>query len=346
MPPNKKYVVFVSSTFIDLIEERKCVANALALNGYWHSGMELFGARSDPPINVIRSEIRDSDYYILICSARYGSIYKDGISFTEYEYNYALGIGKKPLVFLGHGPALPGTVLGVEIREFRAKLEAKHTVSYFTNTNDLTMNVIQALGDHIRNFPRNGWVPGGQTDKIRVHVDQHERTAFYRLIVKNAKKDVFIFGTTLANVSTDHDRIIEKLKAGVKIRMLGLDPTFVSNGGATDVFDSFFSKSVSTADMANFATRIVAAQGEISKLRQKISGSAFEGNLEYRTYRFFPTANMTVVDGMLRSGQMVFEHIAKDNGRITFHDIGSSNVAFQTIREQYEGYWAAATKVF
>ncbi|MEJ6395802.1 DUF4062 domain-containing protein [Gymnodinialimonas sp. 2305UL16-5] len=97
----KKYQVFVSSTFLDLKEERQAVSqNILELN-HIPVGMEFFGAADQEQMEFIKDEIRNSDYYVLIIGGKYGSVDpKTGKSYTQLEYEFASEIGIPVLVFL------------------------------------------------------------------------------------------------------------------------------------------------------------------------------------------------------------------------------------------------------
>lgn len=62
----KKYQVFVSSTYEDLQEERKKVMEALLQMNCFPVGMEYFNASDSSQWEVIKSLIRECDYYVLI----------------------------------------------------------------------------------------------------------------------------------------------------------------------------------------------------------------------------------------------------------------------------------------
>ena len=49
----------------------------------------MFSADNVEQWEQIRRTIDSSDYYVLVIKRRYGSMTKDGISYTEKEYNYA-----------------------------------------------------------------------------------------------------------------------------------------------------------------------------------------------------------------------------------------------------------------
>ena len=91
----KRYQVFVSSTYADLKQERQHVIQALMEMDCIPAGMELFPAADEEQWEFIKRIIDDCDYYLLIIGGRYGSTTPEGISYTEKEYDYADLISKK-----------------------------------------------------------------------------------------------------------------------------------------------------------------------------------------------------------------------------------------------------------
>ena len=79
----KKYQVFISSTFSDLIDERQDALKSVLDMGHIPSGMEAFPAVDLEQFEYIKKIIDECDYYILIVGARYGSVDDAGVSFTE-----------------------------------------------------------------------------------------------------------------------------------------------------------------------------------------------------------------------------------------------------------------------
>ena len=100
----KKYQVFVSSTYKDLLEERKEVMQALLELDCIPVGMELFPAADDDQWTLIKRLIDDCDYYILIVGGRYGSLSVEGISYTQMEYEYAFSQEIPIISFLPKSP--------------------------------------------------------------------------------------------------------------------------------------------------------------------------------------------------------------------------------------------------
>src|SRR3989304_7821893 len=103
---DKRYQVFVSSTYEDLREERQEVMQALLELDCIPAGMELFPAASEDQWTLIRRVIDDCDYYIVVIGGRYGSIGPGGISYTPMEYEYALGQNTPVIAFLHKDPGV------------------------------------------------------------------------------------------------------------------------------------------------------------------------------------------------------------------------------------------------
>ncbi|MDM8565431.1 SUMF1/EgtB/PvdO family nonheme iron enzyme [Candidatus Halobeggiatoa sp. HSG11] len=86
----RKLQVFVSSTYEDLKDERQAAVEAILAAGHIPAGMELFAAGDKSQMRIIERWIDESDVYLLILGARYGSIEPEsGKSYTHLEYEYA-----------------------------------------------------------------------------------------------------------------------------------------------------------------------------------------------------------------------------------------------------------------
>lgn len=104
MSAEKKYQVFISSTYTDLIEERREVQKALLELNCIPVGMEMFPAADEDQWSYIQQIIDECDYYILIIAARYGSTTSEGISYTEKEFEYATKKGIPVISFVHRNP--------------------------------------------------------------------------------------------------------------------------------------------------------------------------------------------------------------------------------------------------
>jgi hypothetical protein len=90
---DKKYQIFFSSTYKDLIEAREAIVKTILSLYQVPIGMEMFSAADADQWEIISETISVSDYYIVIIGHRYGSETSEGISFTEKEYDYARQLG-------------------------------------------------------------------------------------------------------------------------------------------------------------------------------------------------------------------------------------------------------------
>ncbi|WP_438491678.1 DUF4062 domain-containing protein [Paenibacillus sp. IHBB 3054] len=165
---DKRYQVFVSSTYQDLQDERKEIMQALLELDCIPSGMELFPATNDDQWTLIKSVIDDSDYYMVVIGGRYGSIGPSGFSYTEMEYRYALEIGKPIIAFIHKSPQDLPVGRSEQEKEGKEKLDAfkiltqKKLVKYWLTPSDLGSVVSRSLMKLIKSNPAIGWVRGDQ----------------------------------------------------------------------------------------------------------------------------------------------------------------------------------------
>lgn len=160
----KKYQVFVSSTFQDLQEERKEVIQALLELDCIPAGMELFQASDDDQWTLIKSVIDECDYYLVIIGGRYGSIGPDGISYTEMEYKYALERNKPIIGFLHKNPGdIPAKNTEKDnyakdlLEQFRGLVQGK-MCKYWTTAAELGGVVSRSVSRLKKTHPAVGWV--------------------------------------------------------------------------------------------------------------------------------------------------------------------------------------------
>lgn len=161
---DKRYQVFVSSTFVDLQEERQEVMQALLELDCIPAGMELFPAGNDDQWSLIKKVIDDCDYYLVIVGGRYGSQGPDGLSYTEMEYRYATEQGKPVMAFLHKAPGDIPANRSEETKDGRDKLQAfrefvqQRMCKYWETPGDLGGQVSRSLIKLIKNHPAIGWV--------------------------------------------------------------------------------------------------------------------------------------------------------------------------------------------
>lgn len=161
----KRYQIFISSTFSDLKDERNKVMQTIMSLDCIPAGMELFPAMDEEQFEFIKRIIDDCDYYILIIGARYGSMDENGVSYTEKEYDYAVSKNIPVLAFLHNDiSSLPMNKADVDdelrkkLEKFRKKVEKGRLVQYWENADNLNAKVAVSLPKTIKMFPRTGWV--------------------------------------------------------------------------------------------------------------------------------------------------------------------------------------------
>ncbi|MFX4261147.1 DUF4062 domain-containing protein [Pelotomaculum propionicicum] len=161
----KKYQVFISSTYSDLIEERRKILNILLMADCIPSGMEAFVATDDEQFEVIKRVIDLCDYYILIIGKRYGSVNpKTGFSYTEMEYEYAREKGIPVLVFaIDDSAVLPEEKVDQDTGKieklglFREKALTNRLASIWKTNDELTGQLAIAIMRAKSEISRPGW---------------------------------------------------------------------------------------------------------------------------------------------------------------------------------------------
>ena len=160
----KRYQVFVSSTFKDLQSERQEIMHALLELDCIPSGMELFPAANETQWDLIKRVIDDCDYYLLVLAGRYGSLGPEGVGYTEMEYRYALETRKPCIAFLHRNPGKiaadfsESTAEGKDkLQSFRALAEQK-LCKHWDTAQELGSVVSRSLVQLIKQSPATGWV--------------------------------------------------------------------------------------------------------------------------------------------------------------------------------------------
>ena len=180
---DKRYQVFISSTYADLLEERKKVIQALLELEYIPAGMELFPSASEDQWTVIKKVIDDCDYYMVIIAGRYGSIGPNGKSYTEMEYRYALNAGKPIIGFLHRKPGdlaasrcEPSEDGKAKLNNFRALVQEK-LCRFWDSPADLVNQVSSSLIMLTKRNPGIGWV---RSDLLRDDITKTEKLGLQR----------------------------------------------------------------------------------------------------------------------------------------------------------------------
>jgi len=160
----KKYQIFVSSTFLDLKSERQAAQKSILNLGHIPAGMEMFPATGSEQLEYIYKIIDDCDYYVLIIGGRYGSLDESGLSYTEMEFEYALKRNMPILVFrhsdvskLEFGKVDSAPEQQGKLSAFRDKASSGRVVKDWTNSSDLEASIITSLTLAFTETPQVGW---------------------------------------------------------------------------------------------------------------------------------------------------------------------------------------------
>lgn len=212
---DRRYQVFVSSTYEDLQEERREVMQALLELDCIPSGMELFPAADEDQWTLIRGVIDDCDYYLVIVGGRYGSTNAEGMSYTEMEYRYAVKTGKPIIAFLH---ADPGSLRARRVEtdpdglkrleEFRELCRQKMCRNW-TSSEELGSVVSRSIVKLIRRSPAVGWI---RADKVPAAVSAE---------MLNLREQVDKLQRELLRVSTEPPKGTDELCQGDDVFEIG-----------------------------------------------------------------------------------------------------------------------------
>lgn len=164
-----RYQVFISSTFTDLIDERRAVAAEILAAGHIPAGMEDFPATDERGWKTIKKTIDLCDYYVLLLAGRYGEIDKAiDMSWTDREYRYAREEKKlKILAFIREDSAIKLDKFEKEEEgrkrrdEFVDVVKQAHLYKAWMEKDDLVGKVSQALSHAINDDEDEGTLPPG-----------------------------------------------------------------------------------------------------------------------------------------------------------------------------------------
>ncbi|EPX76897.1 DUF4062 domain-containing protein [Litoreibacter arenae] len=178
---DKRYQVFISSTFEDLREERRAVQDTIIQMGDFPVQMESFPAADEGQFAFIKTLIDQCDYYVLVIGGRYGTPADDGLSYTHKEYRYAVSKGVPVLVIVHENPKTIAVGKSEISEEGRKKLEAfiseateERLRTTWSSSDQLKLRVREALEHAKATKHRVGWVRGDTTASIKALEELNE----------------------------------------------------------------------------------------------------------------------------------------------------------------------------
>lgn len=213
----KKYQIFISSTYTDLIEERKAVQETILSMYQFPIGMEMFSADDDEQWEIIRETIDSSDYYVLIIAHKYGTISSDGISYTEKEYRYAKS-KKIPILAFIIDNDVPVEPTKIEDDSFKKKKLNKfiedvkdgRMVQWWRNKEELSNLVMNSLYKKFTSSKRTGWIRSDCIDIEKAQNELLELSKQVRILEKENRelKEQSYFSIPQVNVNIDGQNYI------------------------------------------------------------------------------------------------------------------------------------------
>lgn len=252
----RKLQIFVSSTYLDMREERQAAVQAILQAGHIPAGMELFAAGDKTQLETIRRWIAQSDILLLLLGGRYGSIEPESEkSYTHLEYEYARSLGLPTLAII-----LKDTFIAEKekchadwieainiqkLQEFRSMVQSK-ICSFVDDTREVQLEVLKSLREQDLNEGLIGWIRKDQA------VDSNIVRELAILLDENRHlRDQISTISTLSGTQSDTVKSIELLNA------YGMKPYNYS----TKQFDPYLS----------FSTWIILIGNQLAKPPYKIS---------------------------------------------------------------------------
>lgn len=224
----KRYQVFLSSTYQDLSVERLEVIKALLELDCIPCGMEYFPAASEDSWSYIASLIDQCDYYVVVVGGRYGSLTKEGISFTEKEYRYAVSKGIPTIAFIHSAPQ------DIPLRKSEQSVDGKKLLDAFVDKlrknlckdwatpHELGAVVSRSLTQLMKRHPRVGWIPASHASDPRATQELLEMTKrvaeLERELVRVRGKEVPEAGDLADGSETVNLDVIYSVSHEVKIK--------------------------------------------------------------------------------------------------------------------------------
>lgn len=207
---DKRFQIFVSSTYTDLKDERAKVIQTLMEMDCIPAGMELFPAADEEQWLFIKRVIDDCDYYLLIIGGRYGSLAPEGISYTEKEYDYAVAKGMKVIALIHGAPSsLPVSksetvpAQSEKLAAFRDKVSKGRLVKFWQEPSELPGLVSLSLSKTMKTYPAVGWVRANAVARVDVLSENNllrKKIAELETQIKNLKSEIRPVVEDLADV--------------------------------------------------------------------------------------------------------------------------------------------------
>ena len=164
-------------------------------------GMELFPSTDEESWEFIKRQIEEADYYLLILAGRYGSVDKDGIGYTEKEYDYAREIKKPIMAFIHHdlnkieAGKSEKTDEGREKRDtFIDKVKSSGRLAkFYSSVEDLGGLVAVSIANIKSSHPQSGFIRANEMADPKKYADLLEENAALKAKLANIEQVPTLF---------------------------------------------------------------------------------------------------------------------------------------------------------
>lgn len=221
----RKFLVFISSTYDDMHSERQAAIEAVLSAGHIPIGMEFFGAENRGQLDVIKKCVDKSDIFVLILGGRYGTIAEQHKSYIQIEYEYAKKTKRPSYSIIIDTAALAKKIneLGPNVMEsanlssyalFKKEIE-RNVCCYYRDMNELKLHIVNSINKCGGDEEILGWVPGSFVKKYSELAIENGRL---KLQVEEARKN---HGHDLANYNlvnefqNAYDSLIHEIDANI-----------------------------------------------------------------------------------------------------------------------------------
>ncbi len=243
--------IFVSSTYIDLINYRHAAEKAINDQKQKYEGMEYMGAMDKEPVAACLDLVEQCDLFIGIYAWRYGHVPDTSdISITELEYRHAKQLEKPCLCYLvdKEQPWKPGFIedgeAGDKLNTFKAGLTKEVVRSTFTESADLLYKIARDLSN---------WLAENRPDlrmsKLKPGQDP----------VKSYKKAIAKKYTTLSMIGFNRTFAMDSIYIPLTIHP-DQNPRFAGNRSEDD--EKSLIRSLKAEELLDLPDRTVVVLGE------------------------------------------------------------------------------------
>lgn len=150
---DKKYQIFISSTYMDLKEIRLIAFTTILEMGHIPVGLDIFKTPDEYTTEKYVSKYIDaSQLIVVIIGNRYGSIAESGKSYVEEESIYALSKNKKVLFFVN---SQYRKVDNPNYQRFVRNILNNNLVILWNNEIDFRVKLVSNVSQTLTNFPPN-----------------------------------------------------------------------------------------------------------------------------------------------------------------------------------------------